>query len=77
MPTVLPLTKFVQPIGCASRGRTILSHKGRGRPGTVPQLYLSPCGRGYAGRVNESEPLAEVGEGCHFQPADRNWLFLY
>ena len=25
--------------------------------------YLSPCGRGYARRVNDSEPLAEVGEG--------------
>ena len=28
-----------------------------------PQVYLSPCGRGYEGRVNVSEPLAEVGEG--------------
>ena len=33
----------------------------------VPRVYLSPCGSGYEGRVNDSEPLAEVGEG--FNPA--------
>ena len=56
-----PLTKFVQPIAFGSWGQTILSHKGRGRPAapSLPQVraaivarYLSPCGRGYEGRVN-------------------------
>ena len=27
------------------------------------RVYLSPCGRGYEGRVNVCEPMAEVGEG--------------
>ena len=34
----------------------------------VPRVYLSPCGRGYEGRVNDSEPLAGVGEGVQSRP---------
>ena len=36
--------------------------------------YLSPCGRGYEGRVNVSEPLAEVGEG--FKHFSQNFQLL-
>ena len=32
------------------------------------RVYLSPCGRGYEGRVNVSEPLAKVGEGFSRSP---------
>ena len=67
-----PLTNFGQAFDFVSCGLRILSRRGRGKLAapSVPQAeaelvapYLSPCGRGYEGRVNVSEPLAEVGEG--------------
>jgi hypothetical protein len=75
-----PLTKCAQAIGYASRGLTILSHKGRGKTAApaLPQMrleivapYLSPCGRGYEGRVNAVNPWPELvrGEKPHFNGA--------
>jgi hypothetical protein len=68
----LPLTKRVHALGFASRGLAILSHKGRGKvPQAQPSLvakavqrvFLAPCGRGYAGRVSETNPWPELVRG--------------
>ena len=47
----LPLTKRVHALNSVSCGLAILSRKGRGRAAVALPLYLSPCGRGYAGRA--------------------------
>jgi len=59
----LPLTKRVQALDFVSRGLAILSHKGRGKAGAAPRVYLSPCGRGYAGRVNVVNPWPKLVRG--------------
>jgi hypothetical protein len=77
-----PLTNSGQAIGFASRGLRILSHKGRGRGATrstficgeaVLRVYLSPCGRGYEGRVSFANPWPKLVRGAlaaktHFLP---------
>ena len=70
--TRLPLTKRAQALACGSRGLAILSRKGRGKPRRTasPQSkaelaapYLSPCGRGYEGRVSETNPWPKLVRG--------------
>jgi len=67
-----PLTKRVQALDFVSRGLAILSHKGRGERVALfsPQVraeleapYLSPCGRGYEGRVNAVNPWPKLVRG--------------
>jgi hypothetical protein len=68
----LPLTKRVHAFDFVSCGLAILSHKGRGdsRGTALPQAaaegvapYLSPCGRGYEGRVSETNPWPKLVRG--------------
>ena len=58
---VSPLSKRAQAFACGSVGLAILSHKGRGKldrtglplgKAALEAPYLSPCGRGYEGRLN-------------------------
>ena len=71
-PADSPLTKRAQAFAYGSRGLAILSHKGRGKPSrtALPQtkvesvaIYLSPCGRGYEGRVSKASPWPKLVRG--------------
>ena len=68
----LPLTNSGHAFDFVSCGLRILSHKGRGKPAafSVPQAgvelaarYLSPCGRGYEGRVSIANPWPKLVRG--------------
>ena len=72
MGMISPLTKRAQALAFGSCGLAILSHKGRGKTSRsgLPQTkaeraapYLSPCGRGYEGRVNAVNPWPKLVRG--------------
>ena len=68
----LPLTKRAHVFAYGSAGLAIFSRKGRGRvprlsasleaPST-PRVYLSPCGRGYAGPVSKANRWPKLVRG--------------